>query len=248
MSLGSRRELLETTAERYRFATKKQKGVILEEFLATTEYNRKYAIVLLNQPSIEKKKGKRRRRRRYDKQVGQALIRLWKAANRICSKRLVPFLPDLIDSLERHGHLELTESVREKLFTISCATADRLRSPERKRTQRGVSTTKIVKLTDRNKASQTDPDPTVPRRYRHTSKPTLPRTWRTRKDPFAEVWSELQLRLERDSTQTAKCLFQDLQQRHPGQYKDGQLRTLQRRVREWRQEHSYQYAAAVAQG
>ena len=142
MSLSSRRELLCSTAERYRWATKKGKGLILDEFLASTEYTRKHAIVLLNHPSPNKKNGEARRRRHYDEQVGQALIQLWKAANRICSKRLVPFLPELIASLERHGHLALPVRVREKLLTISSATVDRLLVAERRGFHGGVSTTK----------------------------------------------------------------------------------------------------------
>ena len=46
-----------------------------------------------------------------------------------------------------------------------------------------------------------------PRRYRRTRKPRAPRTWRTRKDPFAEVWTELRLRLEINPAQTAKSCF-----------------------------------------
>ena len=54
--------------------------------------------------------------------VRQALTQLWHVANGICSKRLVPFLPELIKSMERHGHLALPEKVRSKLLTISPAT------------------------------------------------------------------------------------------------------------------------------
>ena len=80
---------------------------------------------------------------------------------------------------------------------------------------------------------------TYPRRYRRTKKPRAPRTWRTREDPFANIWSELRLQLELNPAQTAKDLLQDLQKRRPGQFKDGHLRTLQRRVREWRLQQLY---------
>ena len=68
------------------------------------------------------------------------------------------------------------------------------------------------------------------RRYRRTKKPRAPRTWRTRKDAFAEVWTEIRLRLEINPAQTAQELFLDLQCRYPRRFQDGQLRTLQRRV------------------
>lgn len=64
-----------------------------------------------------------------------------------------------------------------------------------------------------------------------------PRTWRTRADPFEEDWPELESRLEVAPELEAKALFEDLCRRHPGRYESGQLRTLQRRVKEWRALH-----------
>ena len=67
---------------------------------------------------------------------------VWYSANQICSKRLVPFLPDFVDSLERHGHLRLPADVKEKLLNISPATVDRMLQPERQRIGKSASTTK----------------------------------------------------------------------------------------------------------
>ena len=64
-----------------------------------------------------------------------------------------------------------------------------------------------------------------------------PRSWRTRRDPFDAVWaSEIEPLLVRDSAGVLESafLFEDLVRRHPGRFTRGQLRTLQRRVREWR--------------
>ena len=64
-----------------------------------------------------------------------------------------------------------------------------------------------------------------------------PRGWRTREDPFAEVWqSEVvpQLVADTDGRLQVLTLFKALCRRHPGRFQPGQLRTLQRRVREWR--------------
>lgn len=58
--------------------------------------------------------------------------------------------------------------------------------------------------------------------------------WRTRPDPFAEVWDEIRERLEIEPGLQAKTLFEHLQQREPGRFTDGQVRTLQRRIRQWR--------------
>jgi hypothetical protein len=61
------------------------------------------------------------------------------------------------------------------------------------------------------------------------------RYWRTRKDPFETAWPEILGWLQREPDVTAKELLCRLQQMLPGDFADGQLRTLQRRVREWRE-------------
>jgi len=72
------------------------------------------------------------------------------------------------------------------------------------------------------------------RKYRRTKALRAPHTWRTRENPFQPVWDEICEGLENNPERTAKSLFLELQKRYPGQYPDGQLRTLQRRVQEWR--------------
>lgn len=62
-----------------------------------------------------------------------------------------------------------------------------------------------------------------------------PRDWRTRTDPFAEVWAlELEPLLAKNPKLTPITLFEKLQKEHPGEYPDSKLRTLQRRVSEWK--------------
>ena len=61
-------------------------------------------------------------------------------------------------------------------------------------------------------------------------------TWRTREDPFDEVWAWLQEQLTLHPRLQAKTLFAALQRLHPGRFADGQLRTLQRRLKRWRAE------------
>jgi hypothetical protein len=68
----------------------------------------------------------------------------------------------------------------------------------------------------------------------HRCEASSPRTWRTRKDPFEEVWPEILLWLQHDPDSTAKSLMERLQEVYPSRFPDGLLRTLQRRVREWR--------------
>ena len=59
-------------------------------------------------------------------------------------------------------------------------------------------------------------------------------TWRTRPDPFADTWPEVRSHLEVNPALEAKTLFAHLQRKYPGRFQDGQLRTLQRRVKIWR--------------
>lgn len=68
----------------------------------------------------------------------------------------------------------------------------------------------------------------------HRQSPARARDYRTREDPFEGVWSELLSWLERDPDATGQSLFARLQEVHPGKFTDGQVRTLQRRVRQWR--------------
>lgn len=58
--------------------------------------------------------------------------------------------------------------------------------------------------------------------------------WRTRKDPFEEVWAQVEAQLDLNPGLQAKTLFEWLQREHPGQFQEGQLRTLQRRIKSWR--------------
>ena len=77
------------------------------------------------------------------------------------------------------------------------------------------------------------------RYYRSSKKIDLrraPRTWRTRKDPFVNVWAETKLRLELMPEMTAKDVIEWLMEKYPNQFAVGQIRTMQRRIAEWRQE------------
>ena len=122
--------------------TVKKKSKLLDAFTATTGYNRKYAMWLLNHAKVRQSTPQHTRRSHYGPEVQHALFLVWHAANRICTKRLIPFLPTLVEALERHEHLHLTEECHSQLLSMSAATADRLLRSLRKRGQRGLSTTR----------------------------------------------------------------------------------------------------------
>ena len=60
------------------------------------------------------------------------------------------------------------------------------------------------------------------------------RTWRTRSDPFTDEWEKIREQIATNPGLEAKTLFEALQRQHPGLFADGQLRTLQRRLKHWR--------------
>ena len=149
MSIQTRKEILLHVKKRYQEASSNKKRKILDEFIETTNYRRKYAIHLLNCNSNKiaaNKQEKRVNKRKYDETIRQALLTVWHAANQICSKRLVPFIPDLLVALERFGHLSLPNDVRSRLLSISPATVDRLLESQRRELNKGISTTRPSSL------------------------------------------------------------------------------------------------------
>jgi hypothetical protein len=147
LRLQTRHELLQQVIPRYREAsTLKKKSKLLDAFTATTGYNRKYAMGLLNHVEEVQQSPQRPRPRHYGPEVQRVLFLIWHSANRICAKRLIPFLPTLVEALERHEHLRLTEECRKQLLSMSAATADRLLASQRKLGQRGLSTTRAGTL------------------------------------------------------------------------------------------------------
>lgn len=66
------------------------------------------------------------------------------------------------------------------------------------------------------------------------SEVTDPHAWRTRADPFEEVWPEVYAQLAQSPRLQAKALFEWLGRKYPGRFEEGQLRTFQRGVKRWR--------------
>jgi len=144
MRFRAKRELLLQVSVRYHVASHQQQSLILDEFIAATGYARKYAIRLLTRPVPPSAAAiARPRARRYGPAVQEALRVAWTAANGSCGKRLVPFLPELVASLERHGHLHLIDEVRAQVLARSPATADRLlRGAREAQSPRSLATTR----------------------------------------------------------------------------------------------------------
>lgn len=131
ISKEAREELTAALGKRYRLSSKKEKSMILDEFVAMFGCHRKHAVRLLKENRPEAFCSSRSGRRIYGEAVREALIITWEASDRICGKRLKAILPDLIHAMERHGHLDLHAEVRNRLLTVSPATIDRLLAPIR---------------------------------------------------------------------------------------------------------------------
>jgi hypothetical protein len=79
--------------------------LLLDTFVALTGSVRTYAMWLLNHSAEARPSIPHARPVHYGPEVQDALYQAWHAASQICAKRLIPFLPTLIEALERHGHL-----------------------------------------------------------------------------------------------------------------------------------------------
>ena len=134
MSRLAKRELLATIRDRYRASSRKDKSRTLDEFIAVTGHHRKHGIRPLSQyDDGTEKTGVVKGRRFYDEAVREAVILTWEASDRICGKRLKAALPHLVESMERHGHLDLDPEISKRLLAASAATLDRLLKPVRPR-------------------------------------------------------------------------------------------------------------------
>lgn len=149
LTMDERRSLVRETASRYQKARKKQRGGILNEFVHTTGYNRNYASQLLCRHGRKlrvgpttvvvgdatKKTSRHKREVIYDREVFEALKKIWMIEDYICGKRLQPALKDVVEQLQRNLEIQLSPEVKKKLLVISAATIDRLLAGERKKLQ-----------------------------------------------------------------------------------------------------------------
>ena len=142
MSRRSKRELSEVIRPRYLKAGKAEKERILDEFIATTSYHRKYAIRLLKHGRPRRSHKKHGPAKVYQGEVVVALEQIWEVCGRICSKRLQPFLPEMVKVLERCGELRLKAETKMLLLSMSRSTMDRCLAPARFEHPHGLSTTK----------------------------------------------------------------------------------------------------------
>ena len=118
---------------------------LLDEFCALSGYTRKHALVLLSDPPAEDRPKRIGGRPRSYGPAEVALLRMcWSATDGICSKRLAPFLPELLERL-RHWHAlrHVSAATIERVARMSPSTVDRaLASSRPGLPKRGISTTR----------------------------------------------------------------------------------------------------------
>ncbi len=142
----TRRSVLEyaqALRSRYFQASKEEKGKMLDEFTKVTGLHRKAAIRLLRRLGQPRTSQRRGRLRQYGSGVAEALRVVWEASDRLCSKRLQPFLPEMVKVLRRHGEQIIDAATETRLCRMSPSTIDRLlRKCRQAGGRRGLTTTR----------------------------------------------------------------------------------------------------------
>ena len=142
--MEERRILVKNQARSYQGSGRREKTAILNRFMEATGYNRAYAARVLRTHGKRRQLGKgvvaqadaagvfkRGRGREYGPELIEPLAKIWENLDYLCGKRLARGLPGALESLERHGEIELGEEEREKLLRMSASTIDRLLSGKR---------------------------------------------------------------------------------------------------------------------
>ena len=127
LTVKQRQAVMEELRQQYRHASKKEKSKILDGFVDLTHLNRSYARSTLR-AKVAQGRGPVHRPRAsvYKGAVLPALTEFWHLSDRLCGKRLVPFLQRIIPFLETRGQLDLAPAVCGLLLRMSPATCDRL--------------------------------------------------------------------------------------------------------------------------
>ena len=134
--------IIRAFSKEYIRAGKKRKGIILDEILKVTNYHRKHAVELLNNPPKSTRQIRRRKPSLYQP-IYLKLRKIWATSNFSCGKILVPAIPNLLEPMVKFKEIKVTRQEKRLLLKISPATCDRLLKPDRKKLEiKGRSGTK----------------------------------------------------------------------------------------------------------
>jgi hypothetical protein len=125
MTINERYKYLRKMQQRYRQAGRKAKSGLLDEMEATTGQHRK-SLVRLMKGEIKRQPRQRQRGKAYGKEVGEAVAVIAASLDWVCAERLQPNLVWMAEHLERHGELQASAEVKDKLAQVSISTVQRL--------------------------------------------------------------------------------------------------------------------------
>ena len=135
LTMGQKKAITRELRDRYQKLSKKGKTHILNEFIQLTRYNRCSACQILNIKKekvlgylnmagkrikyvADNRKIKRKKEKIYDKKVLNALKEIWKICDYICSKRLAPYLSEIIPVLEKWSLIQCKMSLKVRVMLL----------------------------------------------------------------------------------------------------------------------------------
>jgi hypothetical protein len=124
MTIDERRKYLRIMQPRYQAATRQEQGELLAEMETVTGLHRKSLIRLLG-GNLQRQARTRERSCVYDAEVEAALAVIVETVDYVCAERVHGSLLETVASLEQHGELQLTPTVRDKLAQISLSSLRR---------------------------------------------------------------------------------------------------------------------------
>jgi hypothetical protein len=117
---------METLREKYLKAGKKEKGVILDQYCASSGEERKYAIKKFRYTvKVKNKEDRKKRGKTYDGQVVSVLATVWRIFDRPCGARLKPLLLTETERLRRLNEIDCSDTLAGLLMRMSPASIDR---------------------------------------------------------------------------------------------------------------------------
>lgn len=134
MTPMSKKELIDQIKPRYLKADKIAKGLMLDEFCLNTQYNRNYAIQIMQADCDYhrvKREGRKTRKRKYGDDVMRVVVKIWELLEYPCGVRLKPSLIPMMDALVRSKEMIVNNSVHNQLAIINPKTLDRRLKRER---------------------------------------------------------------------------------------------------------------------
>lgn len=130
--MNSTKQYLEELQKEYLVASKKQKGLLLDEAKKRTGRNRKYLTCRLSAKTNWNKKRKNTiKKNQYTSDLILPLVRLWDIFDHPCGQRLKPLIEDELMRLRSFGEIRFTDLQAGKLCRMSEKTIDTLLSHEK---------------------------------------------------------------------------------------------------------------------